>query len=507
MSIVTRSLMNENVGAGQPWSQSEVSENRCKQRGPGARSGVYDVAMLRAIAMLCAFALFFAACTDSQSSPTAQAANGTTTPVPAGNPNSDAETVALATATPVPTPIPPTPTPEGPRPLRVVAMMGETGVMAPIDGPAVAGVVAVVDQLNEAGGVMGQQVQLTRINTDSRTSLADRLAERLLRNPPDLLIVSCDVDFSKPILKFADQNGLLTISPCADDIGYTTAAWGTRNFAFGAPAEPRGTLAAQVAIERYGPTAMVLRDRTSPEALRFCNGFERSFRELGGSVAYRDEFTYDTLDPILDRLKERGRQTDAIVICSHVPGGTDAAPNMIEQLRLLGFEAPIVAGATLDEPTWFAKTPLLGELTYVSWSSIFGNDPNPAVNELIARANTIAEEAEQAMYEAAVAEAERKAAESDQEPEEVEFVAEPRAGATTVLGADAVAAWAEAVEAVRSAEPGRVAASLGAMNDEQFLTGTISFTAGTRLDQSRTYRVIRVADGAVQEPDLTAIDG
>lgn len=379
------------------------------------------------------------------------------------------------TATAVPTATPP---PDDVDPIiRIVAVMGETGVMSPLDGPALAGAIAEVERINDAGGLLGQRVEVTRIDTNSRLSLAERLTRRLLRDPPDLLVVSCDVAFSGPVLEIADEAGIITVSPCADDISYSTASWGTRNFAFGAPADIRGAIAADVAFERYGRTAVVLRDRTSPEALQFCNGFERAFRELGGTVLYRDEFTFDTLEPLLDRLAERGRPSDSVVMCSHVPGfgSTDGAPNVIEQIRLLGFDAPIVSGSTLDQAAWFADVPQLGELTYVSWSSIFGNDPDPAVNTLTQRVNQNADTAV--------------------------------AGVSTVLGADSITAWARAVEAVSSLEPGPVAAAMGAYRDEPFLTGAITFASGSRIDSSRTFRVMRVVGSEVEVPELVTVEG
>lgn len=393
----------------------------------------------------------------------------------------DAAPDADAGSTPESRAVPPTaepsPVPPAEDVIRVVSVMGETGVMAPVDGPALAGVVAEIDRMNETGGLLGRPVELTRIDTNSRLSLAERLTERLLREPPDLLVVSCDVDFSEPVLEIADGAGLITVSPCADDLGYATAVWGPRNFSFGAPADVQGVVAAGVAIERYGSTAMVLRDRTSPEALQFCNGFERAFRELGGTVVYRDEFTYDTLEPLLGRLDEGGRPSDAIAVCSHVPGigTTDGAPNVIEQLRLLGFDAPIVAGSTVDQAAWFADVPQLGELTYVTWSSIFGNDPDPAVNALTQRANQNGETA--------------------------------GAGVSTVLGADSIAGWARAVEAVSSLEPDRVAAAMTSYRDEEFLTGSITFASGARIDSGRTYRVMRVVGSDVEVPMLVTVDG
>ena len=358
--------------------------------------------------------------------------------------------------------IAPTPVPAGPRPLVVATLLGETGVLGPLDGAALAGVIAEIERLNDEGGVLGRPVKLRRFDTNSRVSLTERLVKRFVENPPDVIITSCDADVARPALEFADENGLITISPCGDDAGYLTGELGSRNYTMGAPAGPRGAIAAAEAFERYGATAMVLRDVTSPEATAFCDGFERAFRELGGAVIYRDEFNYDTLAPMLDRVDARAGQTSFITLCSHVPGEIDAAPSIILNLRTRGFGAPIVGGSTFDRPGWFALVPTLGELLFISWSSMFGNDPDSSVNELVR---------------------------SIQQSDPLSL------GGSTILGAESVQAWARAVETVRDASPDRVASALASFNDEVFSTGQVSFATGARMDLGRTYRVLRVLDG------------
>lgn len=404
-----------------------------------------------------------------------EAASGDGDSLGAGSTLDGATDLTAPTPTPVPTPDPDAESAD--RPFQIVTIMDESNVLRPLDAPAVAGVVQRVDELNEAGGLMGRSVEIRRLDTESRVSLAKRFGERLLRDPPDLVVVTCDVEFSRPILELADEQGWLTISPCADDVGYSTGAWGPRNFTFGAPAGPRGALAAQVALDRYGTTAMVLRDVTNPEAGQFCTGFERAFRELGGTVAYRDEFAYETPEPLFDRVAERAPQTDFIVLCSHVPGGNrgDGAPNIIKGLRLRGFAAPIVSGVTVDEATWFAQVPSLDEMTFISWSSIFGNDPNSVVNGVITAAT--------------------------ENPET------PLAGVTTTLGYDTVDAWVRAAEAVQSVDPTSVAAAMSAFDSETFLTGEVSFTGGGRMDVSRTYRVLRVTGNEVPIPEIATVQG
>ena len=437
---------------------------------------------MQALAVLLILVLLSLACTAEPVSGSgdrgALAPTGTadaTDSIGEGSTLDGATDLTAPTSTPVPTPDEEA-EPED-QPFLVVTIMDESNVLRPLDAPAVAGVAARIEELNEAGGLLGRPVELRRLDTESRVSLAQRFSDRLLRDPPDLLVVTCDVEFSRPILELADEQGWLTISPCADDVGYSTGALGPRNFTFGAPAGPRGALGAQVALDRYGVSAMVLRDVTNPEAGQFCSGFERAFRELGGTVAYRDEFSYETPEPLFDRVAERAPQTDFIVLCSHVPGGNrgDGAPNIIQGLRLRGFAAPIVSGISVDEARWFAQVPSLDEMTFISWSSLFGNDPNPAVNALITAAT--------------------------------ENTETPNAGVTTVLGYDTIDAWARAVEAVRSDDITSVAAAMSAFNRETFLTGDMSFSSGGRMDVSRTYRVLRVTGNQVLIPEIATVDG
>jgi len=403
----------------------------------------------RALALLL-FGLFVVACSSGEQTATgdrdAQAVPTAAVPV------------VTATATP-----PPTPTPEGPRPIQVVTLMGESGVMQTLDGPALAGVAAEISRLNSEGGLLDRDIELRRIDTNSRVSLVDRNAQRLVDSQPDLVIVSCDVEFSRPMLEAANAAGLLTISPCADHPGYETGAFGSRNFTFGAPASLSGELAGEAAVRFYGETALVMRDNTSPEAEVFCDGFEQSYQALGGTIAARYQFRYDSTEAVQDLLAAEGPITDVIALCSHVPGGVKAAPSIISMLRTLGFTAPIVSGSSVDQFGWLTSVPQLGDMIFVSWSSIYGNDPDQRVNAVIDRAN--------------------------------DDSTTPVIGGTTILGADAIRAWSIAVSRVDSVAPGPVSAALGAFNGEELATGSITFAPGNRLDSGRVMRVLRVEDG------------
>lgn len=382
-----------------------------------------------------------------------------------------AETVTVvAAATPTPLP-PPTSTPEGSRPVLIATVLGETGVMAPQDATALSGIMAMVERLNDDGGVDDRDVELRRFDINSRASQAARIADRLIDMSPDLVVVSCDMTYAAPVLDVASEQQWLTMSACDDDVGYISAAHGPLAFTWGAPEDSRGRIAADAAFSRYGPTAMVLRDRTTPEGLAFCDGFEQRFAELGGLVLYSDSFTFDTLDPLQDRIAEEAVPTAMIVLCSHLPGRIAGAPSVIALVRSLGFAAPIVSGTGVDQRGWFGSVPQLGELLIVTWSSAFGNDPDPWVNGIIEQANNIDNQALRDNDEG------------------------PRVGVSTVNGAEMIRGWALAADRASSVEPNRVAAALASFAGEDFPTGPISFVGGQHMDISRLHRVLEVSGG------------
>lgn len=438
----------------------------------------------------------------------------------------------------LPTPEP-TPTPEGPVPIVIVTLLGETGVMETLDGAAVSGVLGEVQRINDTGGLLGRPVVVRRFDTNSRTSIIDREGRRVVDSMPDLIITSCDVEFSLPVLEMADDAGLVTISPCSEDAGYATGAYGSRNFSLGAPERDRGLLAGAQAHSLYGPTAMVLRDTTSPEALAFCDGFEEAYEAAGGTILYADEFSYDTPEPLQDRLTESAPPTSLIALCSHAPGGVDGAPSIVSLLRTIGFQAPIVSGSSVDQVGWFAAVPQLNDLLFVSWSSVYGNDPDDQVNEMIGRARDVVDQAAEDLQDALVAfdqaqvslnsanqawerafeagevteadnerlnEARVLFASAQSDRDVAATAAQARIGGATILGAESVAIWEQAVMAANSVEPARVASALGSFSNRDVPTGPLSFVAGARLDDGRRYRIMRVLLGQLTVLEVASVN-
>jgi len=392
--------------------------------------------------------------------------------------------ISAPTVTPVPaTAVPifaPTATPtipdSGVGPVIVGAVMAETGVLAPLDLPALAAVRHQIDQLNAAGGILNREIDLRVYDTASTLDGAQNAAVDLIRAGVDLLIITCDPSFGRPALQATAGVGVMAITPCGSDNSWLSDLNGKLAFSVSTSVEVEGRVMAEWAFDEGVRNVAVIVDTTSPEAERSCDSFRKRWPELGGQIVFVDEMTYDAIESFIDRLEQRPSDPDLIVLCSHLPGGLRGAPAIVEAIRAAGFTAPLLGGSTMDDPTWLrGAVPTLGALTVVTPSSAYGNDPLAEVNAL-----TTAINADQSV---------------------------PVARGWSVYGADAVVAWERAVNRAGSVDGTAVSAAMEAFSAEQLVSGAISLSPLQHMHPNRPLRVLRFANEDVVVLDARASDG
>ena len=380
----------------------------------------------------------------------------------------DLEPTEVPTGTPVPptptTPPLPTPTPaipdSGQGPIIIGALMASTGVMDQRDVPALEAIRVEVDRINGGGGLLGRELELVEIDTTSRRSATQTGAEELMRRGVDLLIVTCDLAFAQPAIEIAQEFGVLTVTPCGAD-----EQWGDIGplvFSFGVSAAHEGRELASWAVDNGYSSTAVLLDKTNPEVEDFCSAFESAFTDLGGSITFFDSFTFDSLDPFEDRLKERPRSMESVLLCTHAPGGTSGAPDVIRLVREEGITVPFLASSTLDGPNWLNLVPVLGDLFVVTPSSIWGDDPEDSIRMLASAIN------------------------------DAELI--PLARGWSAHGADVIRAYEIAVNRSGSVDGRSVGLTLEGFSDETLLSGPVSLSAQSRMDPDRPVRIIHVTD-------------
>lgn len=391
--------------------------------------------------------------------------------------------ISAPTVTPeVPTAVPvfaPTATPtipdSGVGPIIVGVVMAETGVMAPLDGPALAAVRHQVDDLNARGGVLNREIDLRFFDTESTLDGAQDAAHDLIRAGVDLMIITCDPGFGRPALQAAAGVGVMAITPCGSDNSWLSDLNGELAFSLSTAVDVEGRVMAEWAFEEGIRNVAVIVDTTSPEAERSCDSFRKRWPELGGQIVFVDEMTYDSIEPFVDRLAQRPSNFDLVVLCSHLPGGLRGAPAIIEAIRAAGITVPLIGGSTMDDPTWLrGAVPTLGALTVVTPSSAYGNDPLASVNDLVAAIN--------------------------------DGASVPIARGWSVYGADAVLAWERAVTKAGSVDGVAVSAAMETFSAEQLVSSAITFSPLQHMHPNRPLRILRFANEEVVVLDARAAE-
>ena len=109
--------------------------------------------------------------------------------------------------------------------------------------------------------------------------------------------------------------------------------------------------------------------------------FKARFTQLGGKIV--DEETYHSLggndvQNAISRLNSK----KADVVVTSTAGAFGALSTLVSGLRSLGNNTPILNSWAGDGTYWLPKSPKVTNYYFVTFASVFGDDPNAAVNKL-----------------------------------------------------------------------------------------------------------------------------
>src|SRR2546430_3387231 len=259
------------------------------------------------------------------------------------------------------------------------------GAMAPFDNPALAAAQLRVNQWNAKGGVDGKKLQIRTCDTQgNKPAVAKACALKLLSGGANVIFTTCDVDFAAPVVQETINRGVLAIAPCigTDQMGPKRfGAKGKLAFSFGNVAQDEGSAMAQYAWGKGWRTASLATDGVIVYFKDVVKAFKVRWTQLGGKVV--DEETYHSLggndvQNAISRLNAK----KADVIVTSTAGAFGALSTLISGLRSLGNDTPILNSWAGDGTYWLPKSPKVTNYWFVTYASIFGDDPNAAVNKL-----------------------------------------------------------------------------------------------------------------------------
>src|SRR5919201_7101281 len=265
-------------------------------------------------------------------------------------------------------------------PIIIGADMDFTRNMSPYDTPAFYAAQVRVKQINAKGGVLGRQLVIRKC--DHQLKKQKECAEKLKGQGAVVGMVTCDVEYAAPATQEFINRGILALSPCIGTDQQGPKRFGTKGklaFTFGNIAQDEGAAMAEYSKSRGWKTAIVVKDSLLAYFSNVADAFDVRFRQLGGKVVDRESFKSfsNTIGPVITKVS----RTKADVIC-FVTAFTDL-PTFVSGLRSLGNKTPIINSWGGGGDYWWTKSPKVTNYYYVTYGSLYGDDPVRAVNKLV----------------------------------------------------------------------------------------------------------------------------
>jgi branched-chain amino acid transport system substrate-binding protein len=342
-------------------------------------------------------------------------------------------------------------------------VMSFSGWFAPVDADTIAGAKLAVADVNAAGGVLGQPIEVVEFDNKSEPPLGADGAVDVIGKGARAILFPSDFDFGAPGAYVAQQKDVVAFSGASDPKfgvqGVGPLAYSTSN-----ASQAQGALLAEWAYKQKGwKNAYVLLDNTIAYTKSLCASFAARWTELAGKEGLLGQDTFLNNDPSIaaqvTRITGLSKKPDLIFFCSYAPGG----PSAIRQIRAAGIDAAIVTGESLDGDYWIGSVPDLSNFYVISYGSKYGDDPDAEVNGFFKRF--------EAKYN-------KKA--------DVSY---------GLRGYAAVQAWAIAAKQAGSLDGAKVAAALDTFDKKSLVIGPTTYTPKLHIQTTRAMAILQATNG------------
>lgn len=346
--------------------------------------------------------------------------------------------------------------------IKVGALYNLTGDMSSIDAPGYNGMRLAAMQINEDGGLLGEQIELVSVDGQTDQTQLTNAASRLV-----------DVENVVAVAGINDSTFALAAGPIMQAAGVPyVIAGGTLptlpeqigEYAFMAPFgdDAQSYAIVDFAVNELGVESYyMLYDQAYDFTLAVREFANERFAELLGEDALLLEDSYQSGDADFSsqiaRLRALDEQPDAIFM-SAVPSD---AGNLVQQFREAGFEQPILSADGFDTPLLVEVAGDLSNGVYFSTHASLASD-DPQIQDFVAA------------YEAEYG--------------------HPPENAFAALGYDTMLIIADAITRAGSAEPDAIREAMAQTTDLDLVTGTISYAEGSRVP-TKSVTIIGVQDG------------
>ncbi len=330
------------------------------------------------------------------------------------------------------------------------------------DPPTKAAMIA-IEEINAAGGLLGKKITTVKFDAKTDRVQGAKAGTAALSKGAQILAVDCDYDFGAPAALAAQKAGKISVFLCAESVLAGIQGVGKFSFSASVLAAVQGAATAEWGWKKKGwRTAYLLLDETIEYDKGICYGFDWMWREkLGGKILGHDVF--QNADPSIasqiTRIKNLPKEPDVISLCSFVPGGASA----IRQIRAAGIKSAIASGSAMSGTYWLKTVPNLSGHYVPEQASIYGDDPNPAV-------------------------------EAFNEKYKARFGERPNSQ-YTYPGYVMVEMWARAVKRAGTFDSAKVVAELEKFDNEPVLAGARTFTKTLHHQNIAPYLIVETTNG------------
>jgi branched-chain amino acid transport system substrate-binding protein len=348
----------------------------------------------------------------------------------------------------------------GAEPVRIGAVFSETGGLASIGSPGLAGMRLAAAELNARGGLFGRPVELVAGDSRSSPGPVARAVRTLIEKEhvvalgglnDSTLVLAAGPVAQRAGIPFVTSGATLPDLP--ERVGDTLfmAAFGDDAQAHAVADLARRDLRARAAF--------VLVDRGSDFTRALAGFFRERFVARGGSIV--GQLAYKSGErnfaAAVSRIRALRRPPD-VIFASALPS---EAGGITRQLRAGGLTEPILSGDGFDTPLVGRVAGRLADDVYFSTHLALGSD-EPRVRRFVA--------AYRKRY--------RRAPEN----------------AFAALGYDTMNLIADAVRRAGTDDPRAIRDALAATRRFTMVTGTISYAAGRRIP-TKSVTIVRVQKG------------
>jgi branched-chain amino acid transport system substrate-binding protein len=349
-------------------------------------------------------------------------------------------------------------------PIIVGAAVALSGPIAPYDEGPYKAIQLAIDEVNARGGVLGRPLKLVTSDTKSDISYGATAAQNVIDKGAALVIVTCDYDYGSAAANIANDKGIITFASCAGDPKFGPDGIGPDAYTMATSSVGEAALMAEWADSKGFKSAYILLETDTAFDTSFADSFKKRWIKLRGSAALLGEDTFSGEDPQIatqiTRLKALPHPPDFILLSAAPPPGVAA----VKQLRAANVNQPFLGSDSWDGDYWLRGVPDLGNLYFVTYASMYGTDPRPAMRSF---------------FEAFKTKFGRLPTQSN-----------------ALTGYSVIEAWVRAVERAKSLDTDKVRRVLDSFKNEPLLVGPTTYTAQTHINNGRDMVVMEIQGGA-----------